>query len=282
MSAPTEIHSDNVHREDFPGEGALASDSGASFSMPLMPEGQKERSVNGHRRAHAERTTVTTGSTMQKRPGSELTDEELFKAYQCGSQQSFLVLYDKYKANIYAYCARTILSAGLDETLVEDAFQEVFLRLAQYQHTFTGGEFKAWLFTITRHTCLSTKKKGVKHRMQTERVGDTENYDEHTSSELRAALSILADDPLEALSKKEQTALLLKAIEMLPETYREALILSDYEGMTYDEIGKLTGTSLSTIRIRIFRAKARLRKMLLPVIGDEADRLIGFDPTEEE
>jgi RNA polymerase sigma-70 factor (ECF subfamily) len=141
------------------------------------------------------------------------------------------------------------------------------LRVAQYQHTFTGGEFRAWIFTVTRHTCLSTKKKGIQHRISTERVGDGENLDNDVASEVRNALSMV-NDPLENLSMSEQTALLLKAIAELPETYREALILSDYEGLTYEEIGRITGTSLSTIRIRVFRAKARLRKVLLPIIGD--------------
>jgi RNA polymerase sigma-70 factor (ECF subfamily) len=94
--------------------------------------------------------------------------------------------------------------------------------------------------------------------------------DEEVGMEVRKAFSI-TDDPLERMSQREQTDLLLRAIEALPETYREALLLSEYEGLTYDEIGKLTGTSLSTIRIRIFRAKARLRKALLPIIGDQVD-----------
>jgi RNA polymerase sigma-70 factor (ECF subfamily) len=208
---------------------------------------------------------IDTRSRVLK-PG-ERTDEELFRGYQEGDQQAFLKLYERYKSMIFAYCARTVLSAGLDEELVEDTFQEVFLRVAQYQHTFTGGEFRAWIFTVTRHTCLSTKKKGIQHRISTERVGDGENLDNDVASEVRNALSMV-NDPLENLSMSEQTALLLKAIAELPETYREALILSDYEGLTYEEIGRITGTSLSTIRIRVFRAKARLRKVLLPIIGD--------------
>ena len=102
---------------------------------------------------------------------------------------------------------------------------------------------------------------------------DAENFEENVSDEIRSAFGH-TDDPLERMTKEEQLKLLTQAIAKLPEEFREALMLSEYEGMTYDEIGKLTGASLSTIRIRIFRAKARLRKMLLPVIGDEVDKLI--------
>lgn len=312
MSAPIETYSDNLHEDGSPVGKPHGSPPDRAHAG-LLDEARAEAALhdhndtNGHSKngdsKHSEATlngdiaanrnggahlanekslkNATTGY-VQRKPVDHAEDEQLFRGYQSGDQRAFLKLYDKYKSSIYAYCARTLLSAGLDQNHVEDAFQEVFLRVAQYQHTFTGGEFKAWIFTVTRHTCLSTKKKGLKYRISNEHVGDAENLDEGTSLEIRHALTLGDDDPLESLSKREQTELLLKAIEQLPETYREALILSDYEGMTYDEIGKLTGTSLSTIRIRIFRAKARLRKVLLPIIGDDADKLIGLNPRDEK
>ena len=302
MSAPIDTYSDNLHEDDRP-VGSPLGPSGVSAHAGLFDEARAEAAVrqkgirqngeipnglplNGQSNGHTPQSSYparekTHATTVHRKPVDHAEDDALFRLYQGGDERAFLKLYDKYKSSIYAYCARTLMSAGFDTSHVEDAFQEVFLRVAQYQHTFTGGEFKAWIFTVTRHTCLSTKKKSLKYRIHNEHVGDGENLDESTSFEIRRALTISDDSPLEALSKREQTELLLKAIEQLPETYREALILSDYEGMTYDEIGKLTGTSLSTIRIRIFRAKARLRKVLLPIIGDEADKLIGFDPDED-
>ncbi len=284
MSASTDRTAD----EYYDGEEPVRSSSGTTPDQLLdhaKSEVLKRLSRNGKQpkaNEQAENAPATNGKSANGRPArdskfidtrsrvlkpGERTDEELFRGYQEGDQQAFLKLYERYKSMIFAYCARTVLSAGLDEELVEDTFQEVFLRVAQYQHTFTGGEFRAWIFTVTRHTCLSTKKKGIQHRISTERVGDGENLDNDVASEVRNALSMV-NDPLENLSMSEQTALLLKAIAELPETYREALILSDYEGLTYEEIGRITGTSLSTIRIRVFRAKARLRKVLLPIIGD--------------
>jgi RNA polymerase sigma-70 factor (ECF subfamily) len=306
MSAPIDTYSDNLH-EDGPMDarpvgaplGPTDTSAHGAAHAGLLEEARIAANghTNGHRNGQPLQATSyessssyptreqsalhPTTASVHRKPVDHAEDDALFRKYQGGDERAFLKLYDKYKSSIYAYCARTLQSAGLDTSHVEDAFQEVFLRVAQYQHTFTGGEFKAWIFTVTRHTCLSTKKKSLKYKIHNEYVGDGENLDESISSEIRHALVLKEDSPLEALSKREQTELLLKAIEQLPETYREALILSDYEGMTYDEIGKLTGTSLSTIRIRIFRAKARLRKVLLPIIGDEADKLIGFTPDEE-
>jgi len=226
---------------------------------------------SGNRAGHSS-TEAATGAD---------SDEALFLLYRDGNERAFLTIYDRYKESIYAYCSHVLLSVGLTREIVEDTFQEVFMRVAQYQHTFNGGEFKAWIFTVTRHSCLSTKKRAFRSRAMTEYIGDGENFNDTTSNELRMAFS-MNDDPLERMAKTEQTELLLKAIASLPEEFREALLMSEYEGLTYDEIGKITGTSLSTIRIRIYRAKARLRKMLLPILGDETDRLINLPDTNEK
>jgi RNA polymerase sigma-70 factor, ECF subfamily len=196
----------------------------------------------------------------------EPTDEALFLRYQQGDDQAFFFIYERYKSSIYAYCAQVLFSVGLTRESVEDTFQDVFLRLVQYRHTFNGGDFRPWIFTVTRHSCLSAKKRSFRENEGLEYAGDGVNMDE-APDDIRLAFSS-NDDPLERMAAAEQTGLLLAAIAKLPDEFREALILSEYEGLTYDEIGRMTGTSLSTIRIRIFRAKARLRKMLLPVIGD--------------
>ncbi len=210
------------------------------------------------------RPTIAAGPDFETT--DEPTDETLFLRYQQGDDQAFFFIYERYKSSIYAYCAQVLFSVGLTRELVEDTFQDVFLRLVQYRHTFNGGDFRPWIFTVTRHSCLSAKKRSFRENEGLEYAGNGVNMDD-VSDDVRMAFSS-NDDPLERMSNEEQTGLLLAAIAKLPDEFREALILSEYEGLTYDEIGRMTGTSLSTIRIRIFRAKARLRKMLLPVIGD--------------
>ncbi|MEI8133588.1 MAG: sigma-70 family RNA polymerase sigma factor [bacterium] len=217
---------------------------------------------------------------MRKRPGVAKSftdefiakgienDEDCFFRYQKGEDKAFLILYERYKSSVYAYCAKVLLSAGLSEELVEDTFQEVFLRVSQYRNTFISGEFRAWIFTVTRNTCLSSKKRGLRSHLSAGQTVDPDAFSEDEALEGATSVS-RNDDPLEILSQKEQTNLLLAAIAELPDTYREALLMSEYEGLTYDEIGKITGTSLSTIRIRVFRAKKRLRKVLTPLIGQD-------------
>jgi RNA polymerase sigma-70 factor (ECF subfamily) len=57
-------------------------------------------------------------------------------------------------------------------------------------------------------------------------------------------------------------------MEQLPTDYKEAFVLREYEGLSYQEIAELTESSLSTVKIRIFRAKQKIREILAPYVAD--------------
>ncbi len=239
----------------------------AKDSIAEAQEEASKRKLSGGNRRFLNAASGFAHTASSRAQLEEISDESLFRQYQEGDDQAFFAIYERYKSSIYAYCARVLFSAGLPRETVEDTFQDVFLRLVQYRHTFTGGDFEPWIFTVTRHSCLSIKRHSLRDHHAMDLIGDGVNFEENTSGEIREAFS-MTDDPLERMSREEQTGLLLAAIAKLPDEFREALLLSEYEGMTYDEIGRMVGASLSTIRIRIFRAKARLRKMLLPVLAE--------------
>ena len=143
------------------------------------------------------------------------SDEMLFLRYRDGDERAFFAIYERYKSQIYAYCAHVLFSVGLSREAVEDTFQDVFMRLVQYKHTFTGGDFKPWLFTVTRHSCLSAKKLAFRASAGMEYAGTDENFEEMINGDSRAEFA-RGDDPLEHMAKEEQTALLLDAIARLP------------------------------------------------------------------
>lgn len=279
LEGTSQAETDQMLEERFADEGmAAAGDTGpgnassrpSASEADLLADARRESTDRTTRRSRRGEFIDTAASDPNS--GTAHSDEALFARYQSGDEAAFLVIYERYKSSIFAYCAQVLLSAGLSRDLVEDTFQDVFLRLTQYRHTFTGGEFKAWIFTVTRHSCLSAKKLAFRDRASTEFAGNLEGGENDASPEVRRAFSH-TDDPLDRMTKAEQADLLTKAIARLPEEFREALMMSEFEGLTYDEIGRITGTSLSTIRIRIYRAKSRLRKMLLPIIGDDVDNV---------
>ncbi len=73
----------------------------------------------------------------------------------------------------------------------------------------------------------------------------------------------------EILTKEEKAAYVKKCIEKLPASYKEALILREYENLSYEEIAQILHCSLNKVKILIYRARVRLRKEILPLIKEE-------------
>lgn len=170
-------------------------------------------------------------------------DKEVQKAIEQlnqGSAEAFHILYEKYRNNIYKFCLRMLN----DVELAEDAFQETFIKIYEHSHEFKGVNFSAWAFKIARNTCL--------------------NY-------LRAKKEFISfnDDLYEPVdSLKVDVGLndfIKKAITQLPVPLREALILREYEELSYQEIANILNIDLSLAKIRVHRSRLILRKILEPL-----------------
>ena len=61
------------------------------------------------------------------------------------------------------------------------------------------------------------------------------------------------------------------ALELLPTSHREAFVLREYDGLSYQEISEVTGQSLASVKIHIFRAKEKLRKILAPYLEENTE-----------
>lgn len=175
------------------------------------------------------------------------TDEELMLRFQDGEEEAFVKLYDRYENRLYGYCVKMLK----DGVLAQDVFQEVFVRVSRKRHQFTGGNFGGWLFAIARNQCLNAIRDRHDHQSIDE-VGrsipapEKELYDENAE-------------------------ILRKAIEQLPNEYREALVLRVYSGFSYKEIAEITETKLPTVKVRIHRAKLKLHELLEPYFSGSID-----------
>lgn len=155
-------------------------------------------------------------------------------------------LYKKHSPRIYAYC-RKILG---DVPATDDVFQDTFVRF--YKMGLTGQEVQnvaGYLLKIARNLCLNEKHR----RINTMKV-NIDDVDLYSS-----------DKPYE---QTELSRLIHSAIESLPEDYREALVLREMYGHSYDEIAKIVNANMPIVRTRIYRAKQKIRTMLEPFIQD--------------
>lgn len=181
-----------------------------------------------------------------------MNEEALIARAADGDVNAFNQLILEYQQMAFNVAYR-ILS---DEDKAMDATQDAFLRGFRALHQFRGGSFKAWLLRIV--TNCSYDQLRVKQRRPTTPIDDLVEDDEH---------STIVEDPGERpedhVERMELGSAIQTALSLLPEEQRTVLVLSDIEGLSYEEIAEVTLVSLGTVKSRLSRARAKLRDYLL-------------------
>lgn len=179
----------------------------------------------------------------QENKHNEENLEELISDLRKGKSDAFQILYKKYNQKVYRFCLRML---G-DSEQANDAFQETFIKVYEHRKDFRGTNFKAWLFTIARHTCLNIIRSRKDH----------DSFDEVFHGSMHAIDTNFAlKDHID------------QAIAMVPISLREALILREYEQYSYQEIADFLGIDLSLAKVRVYRARMLLRKLLKPLVKE--------------
>ncbi len=193
---------------------------------------------------------MATGITQHQRRAlaDETPDLELYARLSqedAAAQAALSILYRRYSQRIYTYCRKII---G-ESTTAEDLLQETFVKLLESGRQHRAIEnFPAYLMTIARNLCLSHRARSKRQFVEIE--------DFHLS---------YRDVPYE---QRELLQLIQASLELLPEDYREAFVLREYNGLSYNEIAEVIGESLDVVKVRIFRAKKKLRDILAPYLAD--------------
>jgi RNA polymerase sigma-70 factor (ECF subfamily) len=144
-----------------------------------------------------------------------------------------------------------------------DSAQETFVKAYRALHRFRfESAFSTWLYRIAVNTCKNKLKSSeYRHRKKTvtlENPGVSEGGSIEIGDETRS--------PVAELERKESLVLIHKAIESLPTAQRVVVVLRDIEGLPYEEIARVTGHSLGTVKSKLSRARLDLRKKLRGVI----------------
>jgi RNA polymerase sigma-70 factor (ECF subfamily) len=161
-----------------------------------------------------------------------------------------------------------LLSLLRNEAEAEDAAQETAIKVYLNLHHFRGdSQFRTWVLSIARNEGLGRLRKTGTRR---EDSLDAE-IDEQTGDYTPAILTSWREIPSESLERKELSALLRKAIEGLPEIYRNVVLLRDIEEMDVRETATALGITEGSVKVRLHRARALLQRDLAP-------RLKGFAP----
>src|SRR6266404_6170787 len=137
-----------------------------------------------------------------------------------------------------------------NEPDAQDAVQEAYLRSFRHFPDFRGGDARAWLLKIVRNTCYSWLR--INRPLQ-----DATEFDENLF-----APDVRPLNPEEVVLQNNSRTVVREALQKLPPNLREVLILRELEGMSYREIGAITGMPAGTVMSSLSRARGRLRQVL--------------------
>ena len=179
----------------------------------------------------------------------EYSDRELYEMLtkdKAIAEKAFAELYSRFSSMVYAY----ILRFMGDKDEAKDVFQDTFVKFHQcawQDRNMTN--VPGFLMTIARNLCINEKRNDQKSISYEEYMGEK-------------------DDPEEAKEKDELLELVKMAMDLLPDDLKEVFILREYQGYSYHEIADLTNEKLSNVKVRIFRARNKIREILKPYLKE--------------
>jgi len=154
--------------------------------------------------------------------------------------KEYNIAVDNYSDNIFRFVLKHLRDSDAAKDVVQDTFAKVWVK----RDNIDGKKIKSYLFTTAYNTLIDYTRK----QKFTEEV---EVIDKHYSQ-----------GPIKNMDLQET---LHKALDQLPEIQRSVILLRDYEGYDYAEIGKITNLKESQVKVYIFRARKRLKQILVSV-----------------
>ena len=151
---------------------------------------------------------------------------------------------------LYRVALRLTGNAADADDLVQETMLKAYRSWDQYEK---GTNAKGWLLTILRNSFINEYRRRIRH---------PETVDVDTIEPFAVFGEVQDDDPQGAFFDRIVDDEVLKAIDELPEAFRETLVLSDVEGLSYQEIGKILGVPVGTVKSRLFRARQALQGKL--------------------
>jgi RNA polymerase sigma-70 factor (ECF subfamily) len=190
------------------------------------------------------------------------TDEELVARSIGGDADSFNQLILRWERPIYALAYRTI---GREED-ARDVCQETFLRAFRALPGFRGqAKFSSWIYRIALNLC----RDWIRRERRTGFVQPPEGVD--------LMDLVTAAEPSESIedlvARKHQIQAVERAMALLPEEQRTAIVLKEYHGLTFQEIADLLGCPLSTVKTRLYQGLSVLRRELAKEAGPKGPAL---------
>jgi len=183
--------------------------------------------------------------------------DELVERAQAGEARAFEALVEAQLPRIRRY-ARAFAAAEHD---ADDLAQEALVRVYRSLRSFRWqSAFSTWLFAVVRSAFLDASKgRAATRRALEEPLRD--HHGEHSGGQR----------PDEALDAEEERRRVWAALREVPPEFRSAVVLFDIEGLSYDEVAAIEAVAVGTVKSRLHRGRAHLRRLLGPEGGGPAE-----------
>jgi RNA polymerase sigma-70 factor (ECF subfamily) len=185
------------------------------------------------------------------------TDEELMLRYKDGDKDAFEVLYRRYERPVLDFIYRMVMDASEAESLCQEAFYKVVKSRKRYRAT---AQFKTWLFQIALNLCRDRMRR-MKHRQHLSLNAPVVMHNDG-ETELQDCISDPSPDAAANLESAQLESLIKSAIASLSEEEHLAVIMKEYQGMSYSEIAEVLDCPIGTLKSHNYRAHQKLKKIL--------------------
>jgi len=178
----------------------------------------------------------------------EQPDSELVRQIQSGEAAAFDELMRRYKRPVVNFIFRMLGNAQDADDIAQDVFVRVYQNLDTYR---SETKFSTWLFALARNAAIDRIRWRSRHRTES----------------IESAPEIVASSgTAEEVNAREIGDQIAVAVAKLPEDQRIAIILSEYQGMSYAEIAGVMQCSEKSVESRLYRARQTLREELRPLL----------------
>ena len=185
---------------------------------------------------------VASSDARPARDALRADDERLVLACQRGEREAFSGLVERYQRDVYRLCYRYVNNHHDASDMAQEAFLKAFRALPSFRG---DSSFSTWLYRIAVNTCLNFRQS---RRAPHEPLSET--------------LPDLAPPVAENIEEGERAASVRAAVAKLPEKQRATLILKLYHELTHEEVARILGSSVGTVKANLFHALNNLRKTL--------------------
>jgi RNA polymerase sigma-70 factor (ECF subfamily) len=176
--------------------------------------------------------------------GQDASDETLITAIARGDRHAMALLYGRHHVRVYRFALRVTGNATSAEDIVSDVFLDVWRQADGFK---AKSQVSTWLLAIARNKSISAVKRRCDQQL-----------DERTAIDIQDP----ADDPEMSVEKTDRSAVIRTCLSRLSAVHREVVDLVYYHERSVEEVARIVGAPVSTVKTRMFYARRRMGELL--------------------